>query len=503
VVVVFMVALPIVILVAFAIATPFISRISRAVGMRNVEGLWSSAGFAIALVIMFRMLGPLTEETILMFTPYPEAKPPVAGFFAVDWLGWFAAMIFVLIGLLASIHSIDYMSHDTGLDYYYSLLLLMVAGMVGLAFAGDFLTFYVFWEIMSISSYCLVGFRKHLWEPIEAGFKYLVMSAAGSTLVLFAMSILYGLTGSLSFAHITSSLMTAQSSQLLYLVVALLITGFGVKAAAAPFHFWLPDAHPAAPSPISAMLSGVVIKTGVYALIRTLYTLFSPGIVDFKLMLAVLSVLTMTIGNVMALLQKDIKRLLAYSSIGQIGYILLAMSLGTAFGLTGAILHMFNHALMKGLAFLCAGAIIHVTGTRNIDELIGVGRKMPITSITFAIALLSLSGVPFLNGFVSKYIIFAAAIEARAYLLTVIGLLNSGFSVVYYLRLIQLLMLREPRGKAADAHEASISILVPLIVMAILIVLFGVWPEPVYKIAEAAANAAIARLQYVQLIIKA
>ncbi len=498
----FAVILPIIILIAFAIVTPFLSRIARAAGIRNIEGLWSSAGFAIALIVILRLMAPLSEHNILVFLPFDQ-KPPVAGFFAVDWLGWFAALIFVMIGLFASIHSIDYMSHDTGLEYYYSLLLLMVSGMVGLAFAGDFLTFYVFWEIMSITSYCLVGFRKHLWEPIEAGFKYLIMSAAGSTLVLFSMSLLYGLTGSLSFAHITASLMIAPSSQLLYLIVALLITGFGIKAAAAPFHFWLPDAHPAAPSPISAMLSGVVIKCGVYALIRTLYLLFSLNIVDFTLMLAILSVLTMTVGNVMALLQKDIKRLLAYSSIGQIGYILLAMSLGTPFGLTGATLHMFNHALMKGLAFLCAGAIIHMTGTRNIDELIGVGRKMPITSITFAIALLSLSGVPFLNGFVSKYIIFLAAIEAKAYLLTVIGLLNSGLSVVYYLRLIQLLMLREPTGKALTAREAPISIIVPLIVMAILIVLFGVWPEPVYRLAEAAANSVLAKVQYIQAIIKA
>ncbi|MCS7386172.1 MAG: cation:proton antiporter [archaeon GB-1867-005] len=494
------VILPILILTFFAGVTPFLSRILRSLRLRNAESIWATLGFALALLSVFRVMGPVAEQGIVIFTPYPNAEPPIAGFLAVDWLGLFASIVFIVVGLLASIHSIDYMSHDTGLDSYYTLLLLMVAGMVGLAYAGDFMTFYIFWELMSIASYCLVGFRKHLWEPIEAGFKYLVMSAAGTSMVLFSMSLLYGLTGSLSFAHIAFSLLKSTPSPVLFLAVALLVAGFGVKAAAVPFHFWLPDAHPAAPSPISAMLSGVVIKTGIYGLVRTLYLFFAPNIVDFSSMLAVLSVLTMTVGNVMALLQKDIKRLLAYSSISHIGYILLAMSLGTEYGLTGALLHVFNHAIMKGLAFLCAGAFIHVTGTRNIDELIGVGRKMPITAMTFAIALLSLCGVPFLNGFVSKYVIFAAAIEAKAYLLTVIGLLNSGLSVVYYLRLIQLLMLREPKGKAAAASEASISILVPLVIMAFICILFGIWPEPIYKMAEAASAAAMAKMKYIILI---
>lgn len=499
----FAVVLPILILVFFAFSTFLVSRLYRFSRVfKNVEGYWATLGFLLALLANFRLLGLVAEKGVLIYTPFQNAKPPVAGFFAVDWLGFFASFIFMLVGFFASIHSIEYMSHDTGLDYYYSLFLLMVAGMVGLSFAGDLLTFIVFWEMMSVASYCLVGFRKHLWEPVEAGFKYLIMSASGSALVLFAMSILYGLTGSLSFAHIASSLLFAESSRLLYLVVALLIAGFGVKAAAAPFHFWLPDAHPAAPSPISAMLSGVVIKTGVYALIRILCLFFSPSLVDYTIVVAVLSVLTMTVGNVLALLQKDIKRLLAYSSIGQMGYILLAISLGTRFGLTGAILHVFNHALMKGLAFLCAGSIIHMAGTRNIDELIGVGRRMPVTSMTFVISLLALSGVPFLNGFVSKYVIFAAAIEAKAYVLTVIGLLNSGLSVVYYLRLIQLLVLREPVDRVKNVRESSVVILIPLIAMALLCVLFGVWPEPVYRLAEAAANSALSKIEYIHSVIK-
>lgn len=492
---------PILLLVLFGILTPIIGKISKRIGFPNLVGGWSFFGFVIALTYALRLVSPLKENGILTYTLFPDINPSITGFFAVDWLGFFFSTIFLALGLISSFYSVEYMAHDTGLGEYYSLLLLMVAGMVGLVYAGDFITFYVFWELMSISSYCLVGFRKHLWESIEAGFKYLIMSAAGSAIILFSLSIIYGLTGTLSFANIASSLLYVSSSPLLSLVFILLVAGFGVKAAVVPFHFWLPDAHPAAPSPISAMLSGVVIKTGIFALIRTTYLFFAPNLVDFHLAFAVLSVLTMSVGNIMALVQKDIKRLLAYSSIGQIGYILISISLGTEYGLTGGLLHVFNHAVMKGLAFLCAGAIIHVTGSRNIDDLIGVGRKMPITAITFAIALLSLSGVPFLNGFVSKYVIFAAAIEAKAYLLTVIGLLNSGLSAVYYLRLIQLIMIRKPQGKTAEVKEASILILVPLVVMAFICILFGVWPDPVYNVAEAASAAAMSKVKYILLVL--
>jgi proton-translocating NADH-quinone oxidoreductase chain N len=315
------------------------------------------------------------------------------------------------------------------------------------------------------------------------------------------MSLIYGLTGSLSFARIAASLTGANPSILLYAIFTLLLVGFGVKAAIVPFHSWLPDAHPAAPSPISAMLSGVVIKTGVYAIIRASYTLITISTVDFRPILALLSVLTMTVGNLLALVQKDIKRLLAYSSIAQIGYLILALSLGTEFGLLAGIVHFFNHALMKGLAFLCAGSIIHVLGTRNMDEFIGVGRRMPVTGVSFAIALLSLAGMPFLNGFISKYLIFAAAIDAKAYLLTLIGLLNSAVGVVYYVRVIQVLF-RKPIEAVMRAHESPPLITSSLVILSLLCIVFGVWPQPLSYVAELAAHFTFQRLVYITSILK-
>lgn len=491
---------PMLILAFFGITTPIIGWICEKHGLRNLVSGWALFGFLTSLMACLKLIGLLYEKPIIKYGIYPAIDGFKIGFTVLDWLSFTFSLGFILLGLISTLHSIDYMSHDTGLPAYYSLLLLMVCGMVGVIMAGDFLTLYVFWELMSISSYCLVGFRKHLWEPVEAGFKYLLMSAVGSAFILFSMSYLYGLTGSLSFAQITLSLMNAKSSPLLYLLFILLLVGFGVKAAIVPFHSWLPDAHPAAPSPISAMLSGVVIKTGVYAIIRTSYLIFDISIVDYKLMLAFLSVLTMSVGNILALVQKDIKRLLAYSSIAQIGYLLLALSLGTEFGLMAGIVHFFNHALMKGLAFLCAGSIIHELNTRNLDEIVGVGRRMPITGVSLSIALLSLAGMPFLNGFISKYLIFAAAIDAQAYLLTVIGLLNSAIGVVYYVRVIQILF-RKPSESVMKASESSPFILSSLIILSVFCIVLGLWPQPLSSIAEMAAHFTIQKLLYIRSII--
>lgn len=491
---------PMLILAFFGITTPIVGWLCERLGLRNLVGAWAFFGFLTSLMSCFKLIDLLSVNPVITCAIYPAGGSLTIGFTVLDWLSFTFSLGFIFLGLISALHSIDYMSHDTGLPAYYSLLLLMVCGMVGVVMAGDFLTLYVFWELMSISSYCLVGFRKHLWEPVEAGFKYLLMSAVGSAFILFSISYLYGLTGSLSFAQISISLMNAKSNPLLYLLFILLIVGFGVKAAIVPFHSWLPDAHPAAPSPISAMLSGVVIKTGVYAIIRTSYLIFNTSIVDYRLILAFLSILTMSVGNFLALVQRDIKRLLAYSSIAQIGYLILALSLGTEFGLMAGIVHFFNHAMMKGLAFLCAGSIIHVLGTRNLDEIVGVGRRMPITGISFSIALLSLAGMPFLNGFISKYLIFAAAIDAQAYLLTAIGLLNSAIGVVYYVRVIQVLF-RKPIENVMKAGESPPLILASLITLSILCIIFGVWPQPLSSIAELAAHFSMQRLLYIKSII--
>jgi len=274
------------------------------------------------------------------------------------------------------------------------------------------------------------------------------------------------------------------------------VIGFGIKAAVVPLHTWLPDAHSEAPSSISALLSGVLIETGLYGLSRVIILMFN---VQFRwdLLIAVLAVATMTTGNVMALLQKDIKRLLAYSSVAQMGYMLIGLSVaGTPGasaqvaidGLKGLLMHVFNHSLMKGLAFLCAGALIYRLGTRDMEELKGVGRLMPITSISLSISLLALGGVPSLNGFVSKYALFLSAFEDGLPLLAIAGILNSGLSMAYYLRIIQLIFLAKPGRDLSHVKEVPLSMIGVFVAIVTLIVFFGVWPWPLFNLSEAASS---------------
>jgi len=264
-----------------------------------------------------------------------------------------------------------------------------------------------------------------------------------------------------------------------------LIVGFGVKSAIVPLHTWLPDAHPEAPSPISALLSGIVIETGLYGLTRVLYLLFEPGF--FQISIAALAVLTMTLANILALLQQDIKRLLAYSSIAQIGYMLIGVSAGTAYGVMGTFLHVFNHSLMKGLAFLSAGSIVHQAKTRDIQSLRGVGRTMPFTVFTLFIALIGLGGVPATNGFISKFILFNSAIGAGMPLLAVAGVLNSAFSMAYYL-LVMKTFISTPKGEGLKVREAPTLMVGVTVVMAALIIIFGLYPQPIIRYADWASR---------------
>lgn len=396
----------------------------------------------------------------------------------VDQLSIYIASIFVFIGLMSSIFSINYIEERK--REYYPLLIAMVTGMVGVVFSGDFVTLFIFWEMMSLTAYVLVAFFYNRWEAVEASFKYLIMSTAGTASILFGLSLLYGMVGTLSFTSLAEILRTNefQNNAWTYLSIALMIGGFGVNAAMAPFHSWLPDAHPAAPSPVSAMLSGVVIKTGVYAMYRILTLVFPLSIFNWQTGLILFSIITMIIGNTLAMLQNDIKRLLAFSSIAHIGYIVFGLSIGTIAGLAGGLLHILNHASMKALLFLSAGALIHTVKVRDLDMLSGIGRRMPITVTCFSIGAFSLAGVPGLNSFVSEFQIITAAIDAKLYLFAAIMIFNVLLGAAYYLRVVQILFIRPPTDVSQKAREAPPIMIAPLIILSILAVTIGVYPGP-------------------------
>lgn len=281
----------------------------------------------------------------------------------------------------------------------------------------------------------------------------------------------------------------------------MIVVGFGITASIAPFHTWLPDAHAAAPSPISALLSGVVIKSGAYALVRCLFLLFPPEQFVWQSVMSIFAILTMFIGNFMAFLQKDIKRLLAFSSVVNMGYTIFVLSIGTEGGLTGSIFHILNHAIMKALLFLCAGSFIHRTETRNMDKLTGIGRKMPITATLFSIGALAAAGFPPLNGFMSEIMIIIAGIDAKLYMHSALMLLNILFSVAYYLLVIHTLIIKKPTLNHEEVKEAPKSMLATMIILAASCVIIGVYPAPFIDFANAAVKAALNVQAYIEAVI--
>ena len=455
---------------------------------RGVFSILASIWGVVSVYQLYSML-QASPEKILLITL--GGDPPLAACLEIDALSIYVAFSAALLGFFANVYSFSYMSHDTRLTEYYTLLQALVVGIIGVALAGDLFTLFIFWEAMGISSYALVSFRKDTPGPIEAGFKYMIMGSVGSTILFFGAALLYGMTGTLNLAHMSTVLRGQVTSPWLYLVFAMLIVGFGVKSAIVPMHTWLPDAHPEAPSPISAMLSGIVIETGLYAMVRVLFLLFEPSF--FTLPMMILAILTMSLGNIMALLQNDLKRLLAYSSIAQIGYMLIGVSTGLSYGLLGTFMHVFNHSLMKGMAFLAAGNIVHETGTRDINEMKGVGRMMPMTTFAITIAFLGLGGVPGTNGFISKFILFNASLGAGIPILAIIGVLNSTLSMAYYLRVVMVLLEgKAPEGMAVK--EAPLSMAGVITVMSILIIALGLYPGPIMGISTDASEALITGL---------
>lgn len=415
-------------------------------------------------------------------------------------LAIFLGLVAVGLGALVSIFSVSYMEKSDGLGRYYALLLIMIAGIVGIGFAGDLFNMFVFFEVMAIPSYVLVAFEKEKWEPIEAAMKYIIMSVFGSLIALLGISIIFMYTGSLDLAILAK--LTANMDSLKAIgAVGLIIIGFGVKAAMVPLHTWLPDAHSAAPSGISAMLSGVIIEAGLITMIKALAVF--PGI-NSGVVLIIFGIVSMFVGNFIAMVQRDLKRMLAYSSIAQMGYILLGIGLGFAYlssggdyGFRGGFFHILNHAVMKGGAFLCAGAILYSIGTRDMEEMRGIGRKLPLVGVAFAFFGFALAGVPPLNGFISKFFICKAGVDAGGWGIVAMVLLivNSLLSLCYYLPAInKILFSRDISEKAKEAKGISASISIPIIIMVILTVVLGVYPELGLKIVDPVVNFMMASL---------
>jgi multicomponent Na+:H+ antiporter subunit D len=402
----------------------------------------------------------------------------------LDGLSSLLLLAISVVSTAAMLFSTRYMEQYTAKAKYLSLFMLMVAGMNGVVLSGDIFNLFVFLEIASIASYALVGFGcEH--EELEASFKYMVMGSIGSIFVLFAVALVYGNTGSLNMAYISKAIQSSGLNAGLTFALGLFITGFGLKAALVPFHAWLPDAHPSAPAPISAMLSGVIIKAlGVYALARVLFNVFGITI-QMGWILIVLGLLSMVAGAFLAIGQWDFKRLLAYSSISQLGYVILGIGLGgliiaregnlswASLAILGGLFHLVNHAVYKSLLFLTSGSVQMSTGTRQMKQMGGLAEKMPVTRATCTIASASIAGIPPFSGFWSKLILVIAAIQAHFYWVAAIIVFVSLCTLIMYLKVQRYVFLGELPESLKEIKENKGSMLIAMIFLACLCVLMG------------------------------
>jgi len=369
---------------------------------------------------------------------------PVSIYLVVDGLTKILLLIIFLIGFLAVFYSVTYSAQYTAERKYYILFSLMIAGMSGMVISGDIFNMYVFLEISAISSYALVAFGIEK-QQLEASFKYQVLGGIASLMILMSIGFIYWFSGTLNLADISRQIVSG--GVLIKFVSVLLICGFGLKAAVFPFHSWLPDAHSSAPSPISAMLSGVLIKAiGIYVILRLFFNMF-PLSHDIAMTITILGTISMIIGGILAYGQWDIKRMLAYSSISQIGCVVLGIGVGmlvlvdggsksiAALAIAGGLFHLLNHAVFKGLLFLSAGAVEYRTHTRDMRKMGGLSELMPVTSSSSLIASLAISGIPPFNGFFSKLMIIVALVKARYYFLAFCAVAVTIITIAYFLKL--------------------------------------------------------------------
>ncbi len=411
-----------------------------------------------------------------------------------DAFGAFFAIALLIVALFTVSGSFAYMKkHENASPaVYYSLILLATIGMVLVAYSTDLVMLFVAWELMSIPTYVLVGFMKKNPSSNEAALKYFLFGALSSAIIIYGISLSYGLTGSTNIGDVIEGYANLDPAMmpLALLSVGMLIAGFGFKMGLVPFHQWLPDTYEGAPAPITTLLAAATKKAGFAAAIRIVVMGAVALNTDWTLALGILAVMTMTVGNVAAIMQKNLSRMLAYSSIAHAGYILIGLAVAphSHLGLQGSLYQIFNHAVMKGAAFIAVAGIVVALAVTHIDKLAGLGRRMPITSLGLVISLFALAGVPPLSGFWSKLMLFGGALDASGTLwwapwLAIAGVLNSALSLAYYGWITRKMYFEGETQKRVAEPRPVIAVMIFSI---LFLVGFGVYPEPLLQFIEIA-----------------
>ncbi len=459
---------------------------------KTVRNILAVGAAAIAFAEIVALIKPvMIDGQVISY--WMGSWEPVNGYaigigYEIDQLNLFFALLVVSTFLFSGIYSLKYMERDHHLGHYYTLYLMLSGSVLGLVLTGDIFNMFVMIEIMTFACVALAAFRNRQKGALEASFKYLVIGSMGSSFTLFGITLLYAQCHTLNMAQLSSILSTTHTPTTT-LALGMLVAGFGVKAYLVPFHTPAADSYTVAPASVSMMFSGMVNKAGVYGMIRLLYIIFrSMDSTAVQTLLTVIGAVTMFVGVTMALSQHDFKRLLAFHSISQIGYVITAAGLGTALGLTGGLFHAMNHTLFKGLLFLCAGAVFYATGSTNLDELGGLSKRMPKTTICFLVGAFSIAGLPPFNGFASKWMIYQATYEKAVTtghigyaLVTVVALVVSVMTLASFIKVTQAVFFGQTPLTCRKAKEVPFAMRLPMWIMSVLCLLTGVCYEQVDK----------------------
>jgi len=415
----------------------------------------------------------------------PE-KTFYSGFFGLglvlrlNMLSWFFALAISSLGALCIIFSLSYMKGRERTDFYYLMMLVVNAAMLGIVLAGDLVSFYISWEVMSWSTFLLISYNRG--PALAAGMKYIIMSIVASVSFLIGMLSLYTNFGTLDISQLASAIASASAGYILFILIIFGIA-FAIKNAVMPLHTWLPDSYAEAPSPFTAVLSGMLTRMGVYGFLLLMYVIvglrnaITPRLLSYHYILAWLGAVTIVIPTFIAMLQNDAKKLLAWHGIGQGGYMILGIAFGTSLGVVGGIFHTLNHAIYIVLLFMSVAAVQYRTnGERDLNSLGGLIKKMPIAFIGGLLGICGLIGVPLTNGFVSKWLIYKTLIVEGYPFLTFAALIGTWGTILSVYKFLHNMFLGQLPEKYKDIQKSPVSMQLPMIVLSLAILLFGILP---------------------------
>lgn len=414
--------------------------------------------------------------------------------YRIDVVNAFVLLIISAIGAIVPLYALRSVEREIAADrisLFYTAYLLCLAGLLGIAATGDAFNVFVFLEISSLSSYILISLGRDR-RALTASYQYLVMGTIGATFILIGIGLAYMMTGTLNMMDLARRIPAVADTRTMRAALAFLTVGISLKLALFPLHLWLSNAYAYAPSTVTAFLAATATKVAIYLLLRFLFTIFG-AVLSFEEMILhfvflPLALVAVFSASIVAIFQDNLKRMLAYSSVAQIGYIILGISFVSVTGLTAGILHLFNHALMKGALFLALGCVVYRLGSVQLRDIAGLGRRMPWTFAAIVIGGLSLIGVPLTVGFISKWYLVLAALESQLWWVAVLVLLGSLLAVAYVWRVVEAAFFQPPPRSAAQYQEAPLSLLIPTWILISANIYFGIDADRTASIAQRAAE---------------